>query len=458
MTITAGSLVTELRRALGEKVRVHESETLLYRYDAIATGPAPLAVVLPETAADVALTMRLCVAHGCPVVPRGAASGLSGGSVPVGPCVTIASNRMRGVVIDAPNLRAVVQPGVVTDDLDALARAEGLTYAPDPASSRQSTLGGNVAENAGGPRCLKRGVTADAVLGLQVVLADGSILSLNRDDGGLDLAALFIGSEGTLGFVTEITVRLTPPPTFTRTVQAFFSSLDDAGRAVALITARGLTPAKLEVMDEVSLWAVDQFLHLGFPEGGKALLLSDCDGDDRATVDAEAQAVLKAFQDAGATACSLAADAAEAALLWRARKNVSPALGNVRANRVNEDIVVPRSKLPAVMREIHALAASSPFPVAVFGHAGDGNLHPNILFDRAHDDVALVEALAHEIARIAVRAGGVLSGEHGIGLTKRGFMIEVTPPATLAAYRRLKDALDPNGLLNPGKLLPERSR
>ncbi|HEX2863102.1 MAG TPA: FAD-linked oxidase C-terminal domain-containing protein [Deinococcales bacterium] len=458
MSAVVGSLVTDLRRALGEKVRAHESETLLYRYDAIASGPAPLAVVLPEDERDVAEVMRICSAHRCPVVPRGAASGLSGGAVPVGPCVSIASNRMKRAAVDAPGRRAVVQPGVVTDELDALARAHGLTYAPDPASSRQSTLGGNVAENAGGPQCLKKGVTADAVLALEVVLADGSIARLDRETGGPDLAALFIGSEGTLGFVTEATVRLSPLPAVTRTAQAFFASLDDAGRAVALVTARGLTPAKLEVMDEVSMWAVDQFLHLGFPPEAKALLLADCDGDDLELVTAEIEAVLEAFREAGAVRASLAATAQEAATLWRARKNVSPALGNVRPNRMNEDIVVPRSLLPSVMAEIHALAAGSRFPVAVFGHAGDGNLHPNILFDRPKDGTAEVEALAHEIARIALRAGGVLSGEHGIGLTKRGFMSEATPAATLDLYRRLKAALDPLGLLNPGKLLPAASR
>lgn len=449
----ATDVVARLRGRLASKVRTSVPETLLYRYDAISTGPAPVAVVIAETSWDVAETLRICNDAGFPVVPRGGSSGLSGGAVPVGPCVTIATNRMRRLEVDPARRTAVAQPGAITDDVSRTARPFGLYYPPDPASSRQSTIGGNVAENAGGPQCLKKGVTGDYVLELEFVTADGTVRRMDRS--GLDVPGLLIGSEGTLAFVTEATLRLEPIPAFTRTAMAVFDEVGQAGRAVALVTERGLTPAKLELMDQASIVAVEQFVRLDLPTDAEAILVCDCDGDDLEVVAAEVGGVAGAFRDAGARRVTLAATPEEAAALWQARRSVSPALGNLRPHRMNEDVVVPRSALPEFMREIRELGKRHPFPLAVFGHAGDGNLHPNILFDRATDDLAAVFELAHEIARAAVRHGGVLSGEHGIGLTKRPFMLEATPRATLEAYWRLKRTMDPNGIMNPGKLLPE---
>lgn len=453
MSLAVQALVARLRARLGGKVRTSLPETLLYRYDAISSGPAPVAVVIAESTADVAETLRLCNEAGFPVVPRGGSSGLSGGAVPVGPCVTIATNRMRRLEIDPGRREALAQPGVITDDVSRAARPHGLYYPPDPASSRQSTVGGNIAENAGGPQCLKKGVTGDYVIELEFVTADGGVHRMNRS--GLDVPGLLIGSEGTLAFVTESRLRLEPLTAFTRTVMAVFNEIGQAGRAVALVTERGLTPAKLELMDQASIVAVEQFVQLGLPTDAEAILVCDCDGSSLAAVQAEIGGVADACREAGARAVTLAATDEEAAALWKARRSVSPALGNLRPHRMNEDVVVPRSRLGQVMREIQELGRQHPFPLAVFGHAGDGNLHPNILFDRATDDVAAVDELAHEIARVAVRHGGVLSGEHGIGLTKRGFMLEATPRATLEAYWRLKRAMDPKGILNPGKLLPD---
>ena len=452
--MTQAALLERLRTALGTKLRTDFTETLLYRYDAIAQGPAPVGVVIAENTADVGLTLKLCHEAGFPVVPRGGSSGLSGGAVPVGPCVMIATNRMTKLEVDAQNRTARAQPGVITDAVSLAAKPFGLYYAPDPASSRQSTIGGNIAENAGGPQCLKKGVTGDSVLELEFVTADGTVHRMDRS--GLDIPGLIIGSEGTLAFVTDALLRLEPIPKFTRTAFAVFHDLGKAGRAVAFVTARGLTPAKLELMDGSSIVAVEKFMQMGLPVDAEAILVCDCDGDSLETVTQEIESVEAAFHEAGATSVKLAQTTEEAAQLWKARRSVSPALGNLRPHRFNEDIVVPRSHLEPAMREMREVAKRYPqFPFAIFGHAGDGNLHPNILFNRAHDSIETVDEFAHEIARVAIRHGGVLSGEHGIGLMKRGFMTEATPRATLEAYWRVKRALDPKGILNPGKLLPD---
>jgi glycolate oxidase len=452
--MTQAVLLEHLRAGLGTKLRTDFTETLLYRYDAIAQGPAPVGVVIAQSTADVALTLRLCFEADFAVVPRGGSSGLSGGAVPVGPCIMIATNRMTRLSMDAQNRTARAQPGVITDAVSKAAKPFGLYYAPDPASSRQSTIGGNIAENAGGPQCLKKGVTGDSVLELEFVTADGTVHRMDR--GGLDIPGLIIGSEGTLAFVTDALLRLEPIPKFTRTAFAVFHDLGKAGRAVAFVTARGLTPAKLELMDGSSIIAVEQFMQMGLPVDAEAILVCDCDGDDLSVVTQEIESVEAAFREAGATSVKLAGSTEEAAQLWKARRSVSPALGNLRPHRFNEDIVVPRSHLEPAMREMREVAKRYPqFPFAIFGHAGDGNLHPNILFNRAHDSVEVVDEFAHEIARVAIRHGGVLSGEHGIGLMKRGFMTEATPRATLEAYWRVKRALDPKGILNPGKLLPD---
>ncbi len=447
-------LLERLKSALGNKLKTNPVETLLYRYDAIAQGPAPVAVVIAETTKDVAEAIKICHEFRFPVVPRGGSSGLSGGAVPVGPCVTIATNRMTKLEIDEQQRVAFAQPGVITDAISAMAKPFGLYYAPDPASSRQSTIGGNIAENAGGPQCLKKGVTSDSVLELEFVTADGSVYRMDRS--GLDIPGLLIGSEGTLAFVTDAVLKLDVIPKFARTAFAVFDDLGQAGRAVALVTARGLTPAKLELMDQNSIKAVEQFVKMGLPTDAEAILVSDCDGDDASIVTQEIEAVADAFRQAGAREVKLAASPEEAAQLWKARRSVSPALGNIRPHRFNEDIVVPRSHLEPAMREMQAISQRYPqFPFAIFGHAGDGNLHPNILFNRAVDSVDVVDEFAHEIARVAIKHGGVLSGEHGIGLMKRGFMTEATPRATLEAFWRVKRAFDPHGIMNPGKLLPE---
>ncbi|WP_407928418.1 FAD-binding oxidoreductase [Deinococcus aquaedulcis] len=441
-----------LRRLPSHQVLTTLAERRNYRYDAIQFGETPLAVVLPETTADVVAAVQAARAAGVPVVGRGAASGLSGGAAPLEPGLVISFTRMTGLRIDPARREARAQAGVVTLAVSEAARPHGLIYPPDPASFRTSTIGGNLAENAGGPMCFKYGVTGDYVRALQVVDAAGEVHELTRD--AYDLAGLFIGSEGTLGLMTEATLRLVPPPRVTRTLMAHFPEVGACAEAVSQAIAAGAVPSKLEFMDRACTNAVEDYLSLGLPRGAEAVLLVDTDGDDLPTVEEERALVEAACVAAGGTVRRAGTDA-EAAALWQARRSVSPALGRIRPQRMNEDIAVPRSALPEVVREIRALGDASAFTVVQFGHIGDGNLHPNILFDPRHDDPHAVHDLAHRIALVALRHGGVLSGEHGIGTMKRDFMRDAVDPVTLGALWSVKGALDPAGLLNPGKVLPE---
>lgn len=445
-------LAASLTRALGpRKVLSNLSERLNYRYDAIAFGATPLAVVLPESTADVVAAVKAARAAGVPIVGRGAASGLSGGAAPTEPGLVISFTRMTRLEIDAARREARAQPGVITLAVTEAARPHGLIYPPDPASFRTSTIGGNLGENAGGPLCFKYGVTGDYVQGLEFVDAEGDVHTLTRD--AYDLAGLLIGSEGTLGLITEATLRLTVPPRFTRTLMAHFAEVGACAEAVSAAIAAGAVPSKLEFMDRACTNAIEDYLHLGLPRDAEALLLVDTDGDDLDTVEEERALVEAACRNAGGTVRRAESDA-EAAQLWQARRSVSPALGRIRPQRMNEDIVVPRSVLPEVVREIRALGDASGLHLVQFGHIGDGNLHPNILFDPRTESLEAVHELAHEVARVAIRHGGVLSGEHGIGSMKLAFMCEAVDAETLAALWRVKHALDPYGALNPGKVLP----
>ena len=446
-------LAASLTRALGpRKVLSNLSERLNYRYDAIAFGATPLAVVLPESTADVVAAVKAARAAGVPIVGRGAASGLSGGAAPTEPGLVISFTRMTRLEIDAARREARAQPGVITLAVTEAARPHGLIYPPDPASFRTSTIGGNLGENAGGPLCFKYGVTGDYVQGLEFVDAEGDVHRLTRD--AYDLAGLLIGSEGTLGLITEATLRLTVPPRFTRTLMAHFAEVGACAEAVSAAIAAGAVPSKLEFMDRACTNAIEDYLHLGLPRDAEALLLVDTDGDDLDTVEEERALVEAACRNAGGTVRRAESDA-EAAQLWQARRSVSPALGRIRPQRMNEDIVVPRSVLPEVVREIRALGDASGLHLVQFGHIGDGNLHPNILFDPRTESLEAVHELAHEVARVAIRHGGVLSGEHGIGSMKLAFMREAVDAETLAALWRVKHALDPQGALNPGKVLPQ---
>jgi glycolate oxidase len=362
--------------------------------------------------------------------------------------------------IDTLNAAVRCQAGVVTSDLQAEVEKQGLFYPPDPSSHRHSTIGGNVACNAGGPRCLKYGVTGDYVLGLTVVLADGRILRTGgkpiKDVTGYDLKALFTGSEGTLGLITEALLRLIARPRSTRTALAEFASLEDASRAVNAILAAGVLPSCLELMDQTAVACVEQAMNLGLATDLEALILIETDGADERAVQDEILEAARIAREQGARAVTVASDEAERNALWRARRAVSPALARKAPNKLGEDITVPRSAIPDIIRRLREISAGGGLPIVIFGHAGDGNLHPNILFDRRDPGQrARAEAMAAEIFDASLSLGGSLSGEHGIGLLKRPYLERALGPLSLEVQRRIKQALDPMNILNPGKMLPD---
>lgn len=444
----------ELQARLGaERVLLEHTQRRNYSYDGIAFGVTPALVVLPESTADVVETVRFARAVGLPVVARGAASGLSGGAVPVKDSLVVSFTRMTGLSIDPQSRTATAQPGVVTALIGERARPFGLLYPPDPASLRTSTIGGNLAENAGGPMCFKKGVTGDYVLSLEYVDDGGKVYRLERS--AYDLAGLLVGSEGTLGLITEVRLRLEPLPRYTRTLMASFAEVGRAAEAVSEAIAAGAVPSKLEFMDNGCIRAVEDYLHMGLPVDAAAILLVDTDGDDPVVVEEELSWVAESCRRHGGTV-KVAQDAAGSEALWKARRSVSPAIGRIRPKRLNEDIAVPRSALPEVVRETEALGKKYGFPLVQFGHIGDGNLHPNVMFDPKTENEEKVWELLHEVARVALWHGGVLSGEHGIGLMKRDFMLEAVDMETLEALRAVKAAFDPQDLLNPGKVLPDR--
>ncbi|MGC8903980.1 FAD-binding oxidoreductase [Thermus sp.] len=446
----AQGILDELKALFGPRALLSRPEREVYRYDAIREGATPLAVVLPESTAEVQALVRLSRRYRVPLVPRGAGSGLSGGAVPLGEALVVAFTRMARLEVDSHTQTAWAEPGVTTARISEEARPFGLFYPPDPASYRTSTLGGNLGENAGGPLCFKYGVTGDYVLELEWVDASGEVHRQGR--ATYDFPGLLIGSEGTLGLITGARLRLLPLPRYRAALLAHFPGVEPLAEAVSEAVALGAVPARMEFMDPACANAVEDYLRMGLPRD-RALLLVETDGEEADLVDEELSLVEESARRHGAEVVRAKSEA-EAEALWRARRAVSPALGRIRPKRVNEDIAVPRSALPQVVREIRALGEAFGLFVVQFGHIGDGNLHPNILFDPRRESEEKVWELAHEIARVALRHGGVLSGEHGIGLMKRDFMLEAVDPETLGALHRVKEALDPLGLLNPGKVLP----
>jgi glycolate oxidase len=460
----AANLLGALREIVGPSyVHAGPAQLIAYSYDGTFQQQRPDVAVSPRTTDEVARVLALANTHGIPVVPRGASSGLAGGTIPLAGGIVLNLARMNSILDISPaDGVAVVEPGVVTARLQAEVEKLGLFYPPDPASLSQSSLGGNVSTNAGGPRCLKYGATKDYVRGLTVVLADGRVLRTGgrvlKQSTGYQLTQLFVGSEGTLGVVTEIVLRLVPLPRERSTAQAAFPSLEQATEAVTAILTAGLLPTALEVMDATTIGLVEDHMAIGLPRDAEAILIVECDGSDAAAVQAEIERVGEVARACGAAAVRVAADAAARAALWEARRAISPALGRARPNKLGEDIVVPRSQLVAMVRRARAISAEVGLPIPVFGHAGDGNLHPNILFDRRiPGELERVERAAAAIFRAAIELGGTLSGEHGVGSLKREFMEEALSAEAVWAMRAIKQALDPNGILNPGKLFPTRA-
>jgi glycolate oxidase len=416
----------------------------------------------PRSEAEVSAAVAVCADLGVPVVARGAGTGLSGGANAVDGCLVLDLTRMDRVVeIDRDNLICVVEPGVVNDDLKAAVAEHGLWYPPDPASAPWSTLGGNVSTNAGGLCCLKYGVTRDYVLGLRAVMGGaagyGTPVALgrrtNKGVAGLDVAGLLVGAEGTLGVVTQVTLRLRPALVGTpRTVVGAFGSLVDAGRAVAAVTRAGLIPSALELLDRACLEAVEEWKHLGLEATANALLLARIDTPGDAG-DAEARAVVACFESADAMWATQSTDDAEAEALFQARRLAYPALERL-GPVLTEDVCVPRSKVPDMLARIEAIAADNDVRMTTIAHAGDGNLHPLILTPTG-DDAARVRAQVafEQLLDAAIALGGTVTGEHGVGLLKRGGMERELDPHAIAQMRAVKDALDPLGLFNPGKVL-----
>jgi len=457
--VTRRELVRALSDAVGKSAVVYRPEDLrLYEYDATIEKGLPFAVVLPATAAEVAACVRICRGFGLPVTPRGAGTGLSGGAVPAMGGVVISTARMRSILeIDVANRIAVVQPGVANLHVSEAAAVHGLFYAPDPSSQKACTIGGNVAENAGGPHCLALGVTQNHVLGIEVVTAEGEVVWLGgrvADAQGYDLRGMFIGSEGTLGIATAVVVRLLPVPPSVRTLLAIFDSIEAASRTVSAIIGAGMIPAALEMMDNVTIRAAEAGLHCGYPEDAGAVLLVELDGVAEA-VELQTSRATEISMAQGAREVRTASSVVERAALWRGRKEAIGSLGQLAPNYYILDGVVPRSRLVETMRRVEAISEESGLQVANVFHAGDGNLHPCILFDEREPGATerVLEAGA-AVMRVCVDVGGALSGEHGVGFEKQGFMPWLYSEMDLENMGRVRGVFGNDGGFNPCKVLP----
>ena len=443
------------------KVLWRPADLLVYEYDGAVDTATPDAVVLPSETADVAKLARFCSTHGIPIVPRGAGTGLSGGAIPVHGGVVVSFARMARILeIDVPNLRAVVQPGLVNLHLSTAVAPHGLSFVPDPSSQKACTLGGNVAENSGGPHTLAYGVTTNHVTAVEVVLADGTVVRLGGrtlEGEGYDLVGVFVGSEGTLGLVTEITVKLTPLPEDHRTVMAAFPTIDQASETVSAIIAEGIVPAAIELMDQLATQAVEASVRAGYPLDAGGILLVEVDGVVDG-LDEQRERIERLCAAGGATTIRVAASALERERLWAGRKGAFGAMGRLAPDYYVQDSVIPRTRLPEILRLVRDVSERYGVRIANVFHAGDGNLHPLILFDAAKGELERVKEAALEILEACVRAGGSLTGEHGIGMEKNCYMPLQFAPSDLAAMRRVKDAWDPLGLMNPGKVFPTPSR
>jgi glycolate oxidase len=452
-------LAERLIAVLGrENVLWEDYELMVYEYDASIDRALPEAVVFPTSAEQVSAVVKICNELGVPFTPRGAGTGLSGGSLPVEGGVLIALNRMNRILeIDVENLRAVVEPGVVNLHISNAVAPYGLYFVPDPSSQKACTIGGNVAENSGGPHTLLYGVTTNHVLGLEVVLPDGEIVWVGGkalDTPGYDLTGLLCGSEGTLGIVTKVIVRLCPLPEAVKTLLAVFDTVDDASNAVSTIIARGVVPAALEMMDNLSIQAVEEAVHAGYPRDAGAVLLVEVEGL-RDGLDDLAEGLAAVCRECGAREVRVARSARERALLWAGRKGAFGAMGRISPDFYVMDGVIPRSTLPYVLRRIAEIAQRYGLRIANVFHAGDGNLHPLVLFDaEVPGQIEAVRRIGEEILAVCAEVGGALTGEHGIGIEKRDLMPLVFSPDDLAMMRRLKEAFDPRGLCNPSKVFP----
>jgi glycolate oxidase len=452
-------VIDHLRKIAGRDAVLDRPEDLmLYEYDAGIRKSTPGVVVFPQTAQQVSEIMQVATSARIPVVARGAGTGLSGGAISQEGGIVIVFTRMNRVLeVDAENLRAVVQPGVVNLQLSEHVSHLGLYFAPDPSSQKACTIGGNVAENSGGPHTLMHGVTVNHVTGVEVVMPNGDIVQFGgkaAESGGYDLTGFFVGSEGTIGITTAITVKLTRKPEVVATLLGIFESIDDAARTVSSITAAGITPAALEMLDGWTLRTVEAFCHAGYPLDAGAVLLIELEGL-REVVEEQAIAVNEVCLHQKAREVRRAKNEEERALLWKGRKLAFAALGRVSPSYYTQDGVVPRSQIPAVLKHIGEVAKKYELVIGNIFHAGDGNLHPLILFDmRNAEQFQRVLAASREILQYCIDVGGSITGEHGIGMEKRDLMPLLFTEEDLDVMMSLRDAFNGHEILNPQKLLP----
>ena len=452
------SVVKKLKGIVGsDNLYTSPEELLVYSYDATRRESLPWAVARPVSADEISKILVLANQELFPVVPRGAGTGMSGGSVPIAGGLVLSLERMNRILeIDENDLIAVVEPGVVTGDLQREVEARGLFYPPDPASSKFCTIGGNVAECAGGLRAAKYGVTRDYVLALDVVMPDGEIIKTGartlKTVAGYDLTRLIVGSEGTLGIATRIILKLLPLPETVRTLSAFFKTPGNAASAAADIIRSRIIPRAMEFVDKEALRAVENYLKEDLSNGASALLLVEVDGPAEATV-REITRVEDVVKKAGAVRVEKAETEKDRQRLWKARRSISPALYAIKPRKINEDIVVPRSRLPRILEAIEEIAARHKLLIVNFGHAGDGNIHTNVMLDEG--DQAKAEEAVREIFQAVLDLEGSISGEHGIGLSKLPYLEMELGAGEIRAMKRIKQALDPNNILNPGKIFPE---
>ncbi len=441
----------------GDNMLTSKEERICYSYDATNQQLIPDAVLFPQSAEEISHVLKLANSENFPVTPRGAGSGFSGGSLPVEGGVVLSLERMNHVLeIDSENLIAIVEPGVVNLDLQIEAERFGLFFPPDPSSLKFCTIGGNIAECAGGPRAVKYGVTRDYVLGLEVVLPTGEIIDTGvktlKGVVGYDLTRLIVGSEGTLGIVTRATLRLLPLPEAVKTMLVVFNDLSETGRAVSSIMNSRIIPSAIEFMDAVSIRCVEDSLSMGLSKDAEAILLIELDGESGA-IDRQSAVVRDICMEHNAVNVRVASGKREIKDLWRIRRSISPSLIKLKPYKLNEDVVVPRSKIPDLIAGVRDIAGKKNIIIATFGHAGDGNIHINIMVDNNnHDELRRGKEAVEEVFRLTIGLGGTISGEHGVGTVKAPYIgMELKPPV-IDVMKKIKQTLDPNGILNPGKI------